>query len=130
MDKKLGAVFRQSVEEVELFGDLGQHLGALLQKCGDSACVNIGIFHRRTNVRLRNCGKLLGAHAADVLGVKITQLFYVENCGGLAQSVDIEYLRHLRHGVYLTLAAGTPAQKRNVIHDCGGDVALRNEVLV
>ena len=130
MNVKRGVVFRQRVEEIELFGDIGQDLGALLQKRGDGGGVDGGAFDRLTDEGLGSPCEVLGAHCADVFRVKIPELFNVENRGGLGDALDVEYFGKLLHGEYLALAAGAPAEQRNIVDNGVGEIALRYKILI
>ena len=130
MDKELGVVVGQGVEEVDLLGDLGQHLGALLQKRGNGGSVDGGVLHRLTDVGLGCLCEGLRAHGADVLGVEVAQLLNVEDGGGLGDAGDVEDLLELVQRVDLPLPSRAPAQEGDVVDDRVGQIALGDQVLI
>ena len=130
MDIKRRVVLGQLVEEIELLGNVGEHLGALLQKRGDGGGAYLGLFHRPANKRLCGLGKGLGTHGADVFCVKILELFDIEDGRGLGDALYVEYLGKLLHGKYLALAAGAPAEQRDIVYNGIGEIALRDKILI
>ena len=123
-------VLGQLVEEIELIGNVGENLRALLQKRGDSGGAYLGLFDGLADKRLGGLGKGLGAHGADVFGVEIFELFDIEDSRGLGDALYVEYLGKLLHGEYLALAAGTPAEQRDVVYNGVGEIALRDKIFI
>ncbi len=75
-------------------------------------------------------GKLPGHHGPDVRGVEILQLLDIEYGGGFRYAADVKYLRELMEGKNLALAAGGPAEQRDIVHNGVREVSVRDEVLV
>ena len=130
VDKQLCAVLRQLVEEVQLFRDIGEDLGPLLQKGGDGGGVILLVLHRLTDVGLRHLGKFLRGHGPDVFAVEVFQLFNVEDGGRLGDAAHLENFLQLVHGEDLLLAPGAPAQKRHIVDHRVGEIALGDQILV
>ena len=130
MDKELGVIVGQGVEEVDLLGDLAQHLGALLEKGGDGRGVVAFVLHALADPGLRRLGKGLGGHGADVFGVEVAQLFDVKDGGGLGDAGQVKDLLELVQGEDLLLAPGAPAQQGDVVDDRVGEEALGDQILV
>ena len=130
VDEELGIVLGQLVEEVDLLRDIGQHLGALLEKRGDSRGVIRGVLHAPADIRLRRFGKVLGAHGADILAVEVAQLVNVKDRGGLGNTGKVKDIDKLVHAEYLLLAARAPAEERDIVDDGVSQVALGDKILI
>ena len=130
VDVQRRVVIGKSVEKVELFGDVGEHLRPLLEQSGYRRGVEFGVFHRLTDEGLGCPGKGLGAHGADIFAVEVFKLFNVEDGGRLGYALYVENFGKLGQGVYLPFAAGAPAQQGDVVDHRGREIALRDEVLI
>ena len=130
MHEKLLRIFGQGVEEIDLFGNVREHLGALLQERGDRGGIIRLVLDALADVRLCHGGECLRAHRADILAVEVAQLLNVEYGGGFGYAGYVEYLLHLVEGIYLPLAARTPPQQRHIVEHRVRQKALRDEILI
>ena len=130
--KGVHAAVGAGVEEIHLFGDLGQLFAARLQQSGDGADVEITL-DALADVGLGHLGEGLGAHAPQVHGVEVIQLGTVEDGGGLGDAGDVEGLHQLGQGEDLLLrqlTLGRPAQQRHIVQNRFGEIALCLQILV
>ena len=126
-------VVGESVEEIDLLGDVGEPFAAGLQQRRNLGSGVRLILHALTDERLGGSGEVLGRHIADIVGVEVGELFDVENGGGLGDARNVEGLSQLGHGEELllgALAARRPAEERHIVQNGGRQEALRLEVLV
>ena len=130
VDIKRRVVFGQRVEKAELSGDVGELFGTLLQNGGDErGVIRLGL-DRPADPRLGGAGKRLRGHRLDIFAVEIRQLLDVEDRRGLGNAGHIERFRQLGDRIDFPLAAGRPAEKRDVVHDRLREEALRDKILV
>ena len=126
-------VVGESVEEIDLLGDVGEPFAAGLQQRRDLGGGIRLVLHALADERLSGSGEVLGRHIADIVGVEVGELFDVENGGGLGDARNVEGLGQLGHGEELllgALAARRPAEERHIVENGGRQEALRLEVLV
>ena len=125
-------VLRHGVKEIQLLGDLAQHLAPGLQVCAQQLFVD-GAVHGAVDPRLGLLLKLLGAQAADILRIDGAQLEGVEDGGGLGDALRGPDLDQLRQGEDLllgVLAAGAPAQQADIVQHRLSQVALCHQILI
>ena len=125
-------VVRHGVKEIQLLGDLAQHLAPGLQVCAQQLFVD-GAVHGAVDPRLGLFLELLGAQAADILRIDGAQLEGVEDGGRLGDALRGPDLDQLRQGEDLllgVLAAGAPAQQTDIVQHRLGQVALCHQILI
>lgn len=133
MAVELIGVRPQRVEEVHLGRDVQPGVAAGLYQGRDEPEVDAGGPDGLPQIGLRPRVEVLGGHGAQVVGVKIPELFNVEDRRGLGDAADVENLRQLAQREELplgVLAPGGPAQQGHVVLHRLGQIALGDEVLV
>ena len=128
VDVERGVVLGQRIEEAELFGNVRELFGALLQNGGDEGGIVAFGLDGLADPRLGGARERLGGHGLDVLAVEVRELFDIENGRGLRDAGHIERLRELVDRKDLALTAGRPAEERDVVHDRLGEEALCDKI--
>ena len=130
MDVERGVVLGQRIEKAELFGNVRELFGALLQNGGDEGGIVAFGLDSLADPRLSRARERLGGHGLDVLAVEVRELFDIEDGRGLRNAGHIEGFCELVDREDLPFAAGRPAEERDVVHDRLREEALRDKILV
>ena len=128
VEVKLIAVLGHFVNEIHLFGDIGEKLGSGLECLYENINVNILTLAGLTDIGKCQSLELVVGKTSEMLGVDSLHLHDIKNCGRLGKSRDIELLYQLIKREYLVLALGRPAQKCDIVDDSGNIEALVNKI--
>ena len=120
---------QHGIKEIELRGNILQHLAAGLQIGAKQVAVDVAMYGT-VDERVGQTAELLGRQGADVRGVDGAQLERVKNRRGLGNTRGVPDLDHFIERENLLLALGCPAQQQQIVQHGGGQVALGHQVLI
>ena len=127
--EEFGGVFRLLAQEADLLRNLGEAADPLLEQRSNERPLRLELRPGDPGERQRNPGELLRGERLQIFAVHPGQLVVVEDGGRFVESVDVEDLLKLGERKEFTVILGRPAEQRDVVHDGGGEVSVRDESL-
>ena len=129
IDEQILLIGGQRLEKVDLFRNVGQLGGALLQDRGNLDPVDRQISQRLVKIRRSDSGKLLVGHRLDVLAVEPLELVVIEYGRRFADSRDVKDPAQLVEGKNLLIILGAPAEQGDIVDNRLGQIAVLDQIL-
>ena len=133
MNVELRLVVWERINEIDALGKIGENFTSRLYERCDLAKIDRRVRDGFFEPRLSLLKKFLGRELFHILSVHPAQLFNVKHSRGLGDARNLENFGKLGKGKELALGVFSlraPAEKRHIVENSGGEIALGNQVLI